>query len=66
MPITTSNDGGSLAVPVSNIINNFSLRLKLVGITSDGGTNLARYKAILEINFDNTGVFELLNPIFVM
>ena len=59
IPITTSNNGDSLAVPVSNVINQFSLGSKLVGITSDGGTNLARCKAILESFFDNTGLFDL-------
>ena len=47
MPITTSTDGESLAGPVSNVINQFSLGSKLVGITSDGETNLAICKAIL-------------------
>ena len=32
----------------------------------DVGTNLARYKAILESNFNNTGVFDLGKPMFVM
>ena len=39
---------------------------KLVGINRDGGTNLARCKATLESNFDNTGVFDSVNPMFVM
>ena len=46
MPITTSNDGDSIAVLVSNVINQFSLGSKIVGITSDGGTNLTRCKVI--------------------
>ena len=66
MPITTSKYGNILAVLVGIVINQFSLGSKLVGITSDGGTNLARCKAVLEINFDNTGVFDLGKPIFVM
>ena len=66
MPITTSTDVDSIAVPVSNVINQFSLGSKLVGITSDGGTNLARCKAILESNFDNTVVFDLGGSMFVM
>ena len=66
MPIKTSTDGDIIAVLVSNVINQFSLRSKLVVITSNGGTNLSIFKAILEINFDNTGVFDLGNPIFVM
>ena len=34
-PITTSTDGESLAVPIGNVINQFNLESKLVGITSD-------------------------------
>ena len=66
MPITTSTDGESLAVLVDNVINQFNLGSKLVGITSDGGTNLATCKVISEINFDNTGVFYLKMLMFVM
>ena len=66
MPIETSTDGNSIVVPVSNVMNQFSLGLKLVGITSDGGTNMSRCTAILEINVDNKGVFDLGKPMFVM
>ena len=59
IPITTSTDGESLAVTVGNVINQFNLGPKLVGITSDGGNNLAICKAILESAFVNAGVFEL-------
>ena len=64
--ITTSTDVESLSFLVSNVINQFSLGLKLVGITSDGGTNLARCKDILESNFDNTRFFDLGEPMFVL
>ena len=66
MPITTSTYVDVLEVPVGNVINQFNLGSKLVGITSDGGTNLATCKAILESTFDNTGVFDLENPMFVI
>ena len=66
IPITTSTDGEIISVPVGNVINKFSLGSKLVGITSDGGTNLARCKDILDITFDKTGVFDLGKTIFVM
>ena len=59
IPITSSTYGESLAVLVGNVINQFNLVSKLFGMTSDGGTNLAICKAILESNFDNTGVFDL-------
>ena len=66
MPITTITDGEILVVLVSNLINQFSLGLKIVGRTSDGRNNLAIFKVILESTFDNTGVFYLGNPMFVM
>ena len=66
MPITTSTDDDIIAVPVDNVFNQFSLGSKLVGITSDGGTDLAICKVILESNFDNMGVFDLENPMLVM
>ena len=61
-----NTDGESLAVPVSNVINQFSLGMKVVVITSDGGTNLAICKAILESTFDNTVLFDLVKLMFVM
>ena len=51
IPITISTDGDSILVPVSNVINHFSLGLRLVDITSDGGTNMSICKAILESSF---------------
>ena len=66
MPITTSTDGKSLEVTLDNVTNQFNLGSKLVGITSDGRTNLAICKAILESTFDITGVLDLGNPMFVM
>ena len=66
MPIKTSPDGESLAVSFRNVINQFSLGLKLVGITSDGGSNMERFKAILESTFDNTRFFDFRKPMFIM
>ena len=66
IPITKSTYSESLAVPVSNVIKQFSLGSKVLGMNSDGGTNLARFMAILESNFDNIGVNDLVKPMFVM
>ena len=66
MPTTTSTDGKSHAFPVSTVIIQFILGLKLVGIISDGGFHLEIYKAILESTFDNTEVFDLGKTMFVM
>ena len=59
MPITTSTNGEIIEVTVGNIINQFNLGSKIFGITSDGGTNLATCKAILESTLDNTVLFDL-------
>ena len=64
--ITKSTNSEITADPVSNVINQFSLGLELVGINSDGRTNLARCKSILESNFDNTVVVDLGNTMFLM
>ena len=66
MPTITSTDGENLAVPVGNVINQFNLGSKLVGIASDVVTNLARCKDILESTFDNIGVFDLEKSMFVI
>ena len=66
MRITASTDGDIILVLVGNIINQINLVPKIVAITSDGGTNLEICKAILESNFDRTGVFDLEKPMFVM
>ena len=66
MPITTSTDSEIIEVPVGNIINIFNLGSKLVDITSDGRTNRARCKAILDIPFENTGLFDLENTMCMM
>ena len=66
VPITTSIYGQNIVFPVSSVINQFILGPKLFGIESDGGTNLARCKAMLESNFDIAGVFDLGKLMFVM
>ena len=66
MLITELTDGDNLAVLVINVINQFSLGSKILGITSYGGTNLATFKAILESTFDKTGVSELEKPMSMM
>ena len=55
MPIITATDDESLEVTVSNLITQFSLRSILVGITSDGGTNLERLKDIYKVLLTTMG-----------
>ena len=59
MPIITLTDGESLVVLVGDVINQFNFGSKLVGITSEGVTNLERFKAILDSTSENTGGFDL-------
>ena len=66
MPITTSTDCESLVVLVGNLINQLNLGSKMVCISNDGRTNLARCRDILESTFENTGVFDSENPMYVM
>ena len=40
MPSTTATDGVSLSLSVMEVVENFGLEAKIVGITSDGGGNL--------------------------
>ena len=40
MPSTTATDGVSLYLSVMEMVDNFGLEEKIVGITSDGGYNL--------------------------
>ena len=51
IPITISTDGESLAVLVVNVINQFNLWSKRVGITSDGGTNQANARKFKRVLF---------------
>ena len=51
MPITTPTDCESLVVLVGNLINQLNLGSKMVCISNDGRTNLARCRDILESTF---------------
>ena len=64
--ITASTNVEVFSVSVGNVINHFNLGSKIVGITSDGGTNLVTRKATLDIASYNKVVFDLEKPMFVM
>ena len=57
MPSTTATDGLSLSLSVLEVVENFGLEAKNVGITSDGGGNLRVCREALESKYTNDSVF---------
>ena len=57
MPSTTANYGVSLSLSVMEVVENFGLEAKIVGITSDGGGNLWVCREALESKYTNDSVF---------
>ena len=66
MPSTTANDGVSLSLSVIEVVENFGLEEKIVGITIYGGGNLWVYSWALESKYTNESVFFKPNPLFAM
>ena len=66
MPSTTDNDGVYLSLSVMEVVDNFGLQAKIVGITSDGGGNLWVSRGALELNYTNEYVFPPPKPILTM
>ena len=57
IPSTTNTDGVSLSLSVMDVVENFGLEAKIVGITSDGSGNLWVFREALESNYTNESVF---------
>ena len=57
MPYTTASDGVSLSLSVMEVVENFGLEAKIVGITSAGGGNLWVCREALESKYTNESVF---------
>ena len=57
MPSTTATDGVSLYLSVMEVVDNFGLKEKIVGITSDGGGNFWVCREALESKYTNESVF---------
>ena len=57
MPYTTATDGVSLSLSVMELVDNFGLGEKIVGITSDGCGNLRICRESLESKYSNESVF---------
>ena len=66
MPSTTDTDGVSLSLSVMEVVENFGLEAKIVGITSDSGDNLWVCKEALESKYTNDSVSPPTNPLFTM
>ena len=66
MPSTTDTDGVSLSLSVMNMVENFGLEEKIVGITSDGGGNIRVCREALESNYTNESVILPPKTIFTM
>ena len=63
---TATTDGVSLPLSVIEVVENFGLEAKIVGITSDGGGNLRVCREALESKYNNDSVFPPPNPLFTM
>ena len=63
---TTATDGVSLSLSVMEVMDNFGLESKIVGITSDGGGNIQVCREALESKYTNDSVFSPPKPLFTM
>ena len=66
MPSTTATYGVSLSFSVMEVVENFGLEAKIVGIKSDGGVNLWFCREALESKYTNDFVFFSPNPLFTV
>ena len=57
IPSTNSTDGVSLSLSVIEVVENFGLEAKILGITSDGGGNLRVCRESLDSKYTNNSVF---------
>ena len=66
MHSTTSTDGVSLYFSVLEVVDNFGLDAKIVGITSDGGGNLRVFREALDSKYTNESVSPPPKPLLTM
>ena len=62
MPSTTTTDGVALSLSVMEVVENFDLEAKIVGITSGSGGNLRVCREALESKYTNDSVFPHPSP----
>ena len=63
MPSTTATDGVYLSLAVMEVVDNFGLEAKILGIMSDGGGNLRVCREALESKYTNDSLFFTQGPI---
>ena len=66
MQSTTATDGVSLSLFVMEVVENFGLEAKIVGITSDGGSNLRVCREAIESKYTNDSVSSPPDHLFNM
>ena len=59
---TTDTGGVSLSKYVLEVVENFVLEAKIVGVTSDGGSNLWFCREVLDSKYRNDSVFQHPSP----
>ena len=63
---TTVTSSASLSKSIAEVVENFGLEAKIVGITSDGGENLQVCREALESKYNKDSVFSPHKPLFTM
>ena len=66
MPYTTTIDGVYLYLSVMEVVENFGLEAKIVGITSDGGGNIRVCREAMDSKYTNDSVLTLPKTLFNM
>ena len=66
MPSTTDTDGVFLSLSVMELVENFDLDTKIVGIMSDSGGNLWVCREAMESKYTNDSVSPPPKPVFTM
>ena len=63
---TTATDGASLSLSVMEVVENFGLQAKIVGITSDGAGNIRVCREAMDSKYTNDSVLTLPKTLFNM
>ena len=66
MPSTTATSGLYLSFSIMEVVNNLGLESKILGVTSDAGSNLWVYREALESKYTNDSVFSPPQTLFTM
>ena len=66
MPATTATDGVYLHLSDMEVMENFGMEAKIVGITSYGGGNVLVCREAMDLKYTNESVFLPTKPLFTM